>query len=316
MKTNSLTDTLPSPDSRLLRFALLGNALFSTLSGLLLLLAPGTVGNWLGVEADWILRVLGAGLLGFALDLIHQATRSRMVSWRGLLSSLADLAWVLSTAGLLILTPGWFSPLGAGLLIAVASVVLVFGCLQFLGVKRLHQVPGSSRIYRHCVLVEAQAPASVIWESVGQLGDISRFMPTLKHSFIRDDRPPGTGCVRQCEDQSGKKWAEECTAYNPATRSLEVNFLCGEPGFPFPASSMRGGWRVNPIGESSCEVMVWWELEPEPAWMAAVFMPVLAFQVDRDFPVVIGNMVEHNADQRDAGISTGLPPARVIPRFC
>jgi len=47
-----------------LRPVLLFNAAFSAASGLLLLLAPSTVGGWLGVDIDGWLRLAGVVLIG------------------------------------------------------------------------------------------------------------------------------------------------------------------------------------------------------------------------------------------------------------
>lgn len=49
-----------------LRPALLMNAGFSMLTGLLLAIAPGTVGDWLGVSIDGWLRLIGVALIGHA----------------------------------------------------------------------------------------------------------------------------------------------------------------------------------------------------------------------------------------------------------
>jgi len=310
-----VTDTYSPRQSRLLRLALSGNALFATFCALLMLAAPNKVGSWLGLEAVWIYQAIAAGLLIFAADLVHQATRKRMASWRGLYASMADFAWVGATALLLLLAPGWLSPGGAALLAGVAAVVLLFGVLQVLGVNRLHRLPDSAGHYRHCLVVESAVPAAEMWQVIAQLGAISRHMPMLRRSIIRGDQTPAEGCVRECEDHSGKKWAEECTSFDPAARSFEVRFLCDEPGFPFPATAMRGGWNVNSTGDSSCEVMVWWELAPKPRWMAPLMLPLMAFKMDLDFPKVIASMAAE-ATGEPANEAVPPPSARLMPRFC
>lgn len=298
------------PDSGLLRAALVGNAGFSTICGIVMLGLPATVSHWLGIEKPLVPQLIGAGLLFFAADLIHQATRRRMASWRGLLSCLADFGWVLGTVILLLAFPQTLSSQGTMIVLAVASVVLAFGVLQLIGVDRLHRSPGGS-LYRHCILVGVNASADTMWESVSQIGEIARHMPTLKSSKIRDGASPESGCVRECEDRSGKRWAEQCTVFDPEARGFDVEFLCDEPGFPFPASEMRGGWRVVSEGQSSCEVMVWWELRPKPRWLAPVLLPLLAFQADRDFPRVIRNMAAAGD-----GLTYSKTTARLVPKFC
>lgn len=312
MPTN--TPPLIPVNRQLLRVALLGNAFFSAFCGLLLLVAPGMVSDWMGLSATWVYRVIGVSLVLFAADLLHQATRSRMASWRGLYASIADFTWVGGTVGFLFFVPDWFSPLGLALLTGVAVVVLVFGILQFLGVKRLHHLSHAPGRYRHCIIVEVDVAASMMWETIARLGEISRFMPALKYSSIRDNQMPGPGCVRQCGDQAGKHWAEECTLFDPHTRTVALRFLCDEPGFPFPATSMDGGWEVIETGHHTSEVMVWWELVPKPQWLGPVLLPIMAWQVDRDFPRIIASMA---ADTTEYTLKdTKFAKIRLAPRMC
>lgn len=65
----------------LLRTALRANAVLSILTGLLLAIAPATVGDWLGVEVDGWLRLLGLGLLGHAIALGVAATQANVRRW-------------------------------------------------------------------------------------------------------------------------------------------------------------------------------------------------------------------------------------------
>lgn len=54
---------------------LLANAALSFVTGLLLSVAPGTVGDWLGVSIDGWLRLLGLALLGHGAVLVWAASR-------------------------------------------------------------------------------------------------------------------------------------------------------------------------------------------------------------------------------------------------
>jgi len=309
-KTDSNSAIENPPRSGILRAALSANAMFSAASGILMLLQPNLVASWLGIDALWLLQCIGAGLLLFAADLVHQATRARMASWRALLSSLADFGWVGGTVLLLLGFPSIFSPQGTIISLSVAALVLLFGILQLTGIHRLHRTP-DGRLLRHCIVVGVNSSADTMWATIEKIGEISRHMPSLKSSKIRHEAPPGVGCVRECEDRSGKRWAEQCTLLNPQSHRFDVEFLCDEPGFPFPASEMRGGWQVLSESPASCEVMVWWELQTKPRWLAPVILPLLAFQADRDFPRVIRRMAAADSDVGHAQVTS-----RLIPRFC
>jgi hypothetical protein len=298
-----------------LRAALLTNAMFSLGCALLLGLAPGLVGSWLGFQSDWILRGIGLGLGLFAADLIHQTTRPRLATWRALYASTADLLWVVgSLVGLAVFAEA-LSRLGLATVAAVAAIVFALGVWQLWGIHCAHWMP-TTRRYRHCLRVQVNAPATALGEVVTRLGDIHRYMGSLQSSEILGGRQPGVGAVRQCTNHSGQSWAEECVAFEPG-QSFVVRFLAEAPGFPFPARAMVGGWAVTPV-ETGSEVMVWWELVPKPALLAPVLLPILAFQVDRDFPPIVQNMAKAALGTTAEAVSSSALRfgAKLMPRWC
>lgn len=294
-----------------LRLALATNALFSFSSGLLLLMAPDLAGDWLGLHAPAVFQLTGGGLLLFAADLIHQASRPRLATWRALLASAADFFWVIGTVLLLGFLPGLLSPSGTWLALGVAAAVGIFGILQIHGAGRVHAIRRTG-VYRHCLAVRSDVPPEDMWRVVGNLGEIRKYMPALKSSRI-DGGEPGIGVVRTCEDHKGKRWSEECISFE-AGRSFSVRFVTEDPGFPFPASSMLGGWEVRPDPDGSI-VTVWWELTPKPEFLAPLLLPLLAFQADRDFPKIIHRMAVDalghspgNHQERRSTVLSGLLP--------
>lgn len=304
--------------TRPLRTALLINALFSATCGLIMIINPAWVGTLLGFEATRIFMLVGAGLLLFTVDLVHQATRPRMHTWRALYASAADFLWVLGSILGVLLFHEWLSASGLITVLTIAGIVLAFGTGQLWGIDRVHRNPETG-LYRHCILVDTQASADAIWNVIRELAAIKRYMPGLKDSVILDGKTPGTGAIRQCTDNAGSSWSEQCIEFSDAERFFIVRFLADEPGFPFPATRMLGGWEVTPTDEPGATVKVWWELEPRPRLLAPVILPVLAFQVDRDFPKLIGRMTEDaiGSDWKNNTATTmQYDMARLLPRWC
>jgi hypothetical protein len=87
-----------------------------------------------------------------------------------------------------------------------------------------------------------------------------------------------------------------------------MRFAAEAPDFPFPASTMLGGWKVMSVGTGS-EVMIWWELAPKPRFLAPILLPILAFSADRDFVRVIRRMANDSLEQKQHG-------ARLAMHFC
>jgi hypothetical protein len=123
--------------SCLLRKSLMGNALFSTLSGLTILLAQGRVLRVLGLSKNIGLAILGVGLLVFAATLVINARRQQIKTADAWIAVLMDSAWVLSSCVLILVAP--LSAGGKWVVGVVSDVVLVFAVLQFLGIRRIQK---------------------------------------------------------------------------------------------------------------------------------------------------------------------------------
>ena len=115
--------------------ALRANALFSAISGLIIVFLHDQVLQWLGIGGVNIIG-LGIGLLLFSTYLFWMASRD--VLPRSMVSGViaGDWAWVIASAILLVFKAEVFSTLGIFLVADVALLVLVFAIWQQRGLKR------------------------------------------------------------------------------------------------------------------------------------------------------------------------------------
>ncbi len=131
---------------QLLRMALMGNALFSTISGLALILAGQRVVRLLGLPKAVNLLTMGIGLLAFAVTLVIFARKNPIKVSDAWIAILLDLAWVIGSYPLLFVVP--FSTTGKWIVGMVAEVVMLFALVQWLGIRRIRKgnmVPEPSR---------------------------------------------------------------------------------------------------------------------------------------------------------------------------
>jgi hypothetical protein len=127
----------------LLRRALLSNAAFSGVCGALIIVFDDHISNLI-MRVEYQLWPLGVMLAGFAASLVWFATRDTVnPAWvRSVIA--ADFAWVLGTAVLLI---GWhdlLSAAGIGILTGIGALVLLFGELQWIGMRRLQRTDSAA----------------------------------------------------------------------------------------------------------------------------------------------------------------------------
>lgn len=270
-----------------LRPPLLINAAFSGANGLLLILASPTVAEWLGPQATWIYAVLGVGLLLFSLTLSIVALRPTPLAVLAVTG--ADVAWVVGTTTALLVWRHEFTPFGWGIVLATNAVVSTLAWFQQRAIRNAFQAPsGAPHEYQVCIAVNAPVATDAFWKVLADLGAIDRYMPALKSSALTVGTTPGVGCVRTCENVRGQIWSEQCDQWDEG-KSFGVTFLTNAPGFPFPFSAMRGGWKVEPSA-TGCRVEVWWRVVPRRPATAAVILPLMAAGMQRDIAKVVERM--------------------------
>lgn len=283
-------------NTSLLRAALVSNAAFSLVSGLLLALVPASVAALFSYDQTGLLRAVGLGLVAFSLQVAFTGQRARVRPLEVLFISLADLSWVVGSLVLLILFPKSFSLTCSWLFAGVAVVVAVFGVAQLIGLHRslAEPTPGMGA-YRYCLAVDVEASPEAMWRVVSDLGSIARYLPSLASSALREvaagrDSSAFVGRVRECASTRQEHWAEEVTRFDPEGRAFDVRFLTDEPGFPFPMRVMHGGWQVLALPGGQSRVAVWWSLTPKVPFGGLAVVALMAASVDSDFPAVIARM--------------------------
>ena len=105
------------------------NAVFSGVSGLLMLLFARDLGALFGGPPSWLLPTVGVGLLGFAGQIAWSLRAPGPRSGAVLYFSLSDLAWVLGS-GAVCASGVVTRPTAVVLVAAVGAVVLSFCVLQ------------------------------------------------------------------------------------------------------------------------------------------------------------------------------------------
>jgi hypothetical protein len=122
---------------QLLRGALLANASFSTISGLVLVFAQRWVVRLLGLPETINLIPLGISLLVFAAALVLFARKKPIKLLDAWIAVILDAAWVIGSYPLLFVVP--FSTSGKWVVGIVAELVMVFALVQWLGIRRIRK---------------------------------------------------------------------------------------------------------------------------------------------------------------------------------
>jgi hypothetical protein len=129
---------------RLLRRTLWGNAVFSVISGAVLVACAGPFAAWAthepvslaGLDLAIVFELLGLGVVVFGVLCGWAASRKAVPQGLARLIFAGDIAWVVGSALALMLPAPW-TGLGIAGIVVVALIVADIAILEYLGLRRL-----------------------------------------------------------------------------------------------------------------------------------------------------------------------------------
>ncbi|MFW6096501.1 MAG: hypothetical protein ACOC9Z_00405 [Chloroflexota bacterium] len=130
-------ETTSPQTTPLLQRVMRANALFSAISGAILVFTAPALARLMGIPWPLALTITGVLLLAYGPALWTLAGRADKVAWPGWLAVILDVLWVAGSAGLVF--GGWLPLTTAGIwiIVVLADIVAVFAVLQFIGIRRL-----------------------------------------------------------------------------------------------------------------------------------------------------------------------------------
>lgn len=135
MSENVYQVTNPKPSY--LREVLLANAVFSEVSGALMLLVPGRIADWTGIPSPLAIAIIGAVLILYGFDIWYFCRGEKHLRTVGIIAVIGDTAWVAAT--IIILASGLLplTSVGKWVVAVIADIVGLFAILQIVMLRRL-----------------------------------------------------------------------------------------------------------------------------------------------------------------------------------
>jgi len=282
-----------------LRNVLRVNTELSLVTGIAGLAAGGPVANLLGVEQVWLIRLLGAGLLVFAVVvfIVAGSPTKTLRTWSAEIS-IADLGWVAGTA--LVIGLGWLSTRGAIVMAIIALIVLALSVAQLRARSRLVAAAAetdvgldeSPPIEIQTLNREVKGTPAELWPVISDHALYAELALNLKAA--ENVTPNGPGFKRTCTDSLGRTWSETCTLWDPGHR-FDIDISIDE--YPYPLQMVQGSWRVVEATSSTSTVSMVFAFQPNPGPYGRTFIPMMHLM----FPAILKRIAkgwERTAEER------------------
>lgn len=134
-----------------------------------------------------------------------------------------------------------------------------------------------------------------VWQSWENFGDIYKFNPSLKHSYLLSDegKPTGVGSERQCDLADNKNWLRERIVEYRPMNSLKVDIYESS----MPMKSMTASFRFREVSDGKTSVQMTVVFEPGMGVVGKLMTPLMK----RQFRPMLQSLLDCNAAHVEHG---------------
>lgn len=117
-----------------LQKALKTNALFSSISGIILILLNKPIAKLFGTNNNTVFCIIGLALIYFSITIRYEIKKQRKLAINWII--IQDYIWVLGSLILIIINPFEITLIGNLIIGTIALIVLYMGINQMIGLKK------------------------------------------------------------------------------------------------------------------------------------------------------------------------------------
>ncbi len=251
-----------------LQKSLLVNALFSGISGIVLVAINRPIANLFGISNTSVFWIIGVALVSFSLTIIYQMQRQNSIGVLAII--LQDYLWVLGSMVLLVAQPFEILRTGNVIIAVIALVVFLMAINQAKALAHMdgNLVQGTKRLSFERWM---KASKSRVWKVISNVANYHEVAPNVDEVIIISGK--GEGMVRSCSH--GKdSWTETCSLWEEEKEyAFEVNTAA--PNYPYPFKFLKGTWKVEEFNSSQTKVIVLFEFEYSRKFHNWLLHPIL-----------------------------------------
>ena len=251
-----------------LQKSLLINAIFSGLTGILLVVFNKNIASLFGTSNTATFWIIGLALIFFAAIIIYEIKRQKPIGV--LFIIIQDLLWVSGSIVLLIFQPFDISITGNGIIAVVALVVLFMGMNQ---AKALGQIDNKSngKIKQLSFERTTKATKENVWKVISDVANYNEVAPNIEDVEIISGKEEGM--VRRCS-HGKENWTETCSLWIEENEyAFQVNTDATD--YPYPFGYLKGNWKIEEMNSSHTKIIILFEFEYRKKFQNWLLHPIL-----------------------------------------
>ncbi len=258
------------------------NALFSSVSGILLVAGNKYIAHLFDTSNTAVFWAIGAALIFFSAIIIFEIRRQNLLGILAII--IQDFIWVLGSIILLITQPFAISSTGNTMIAIVAVVVLLIGINQAkaLASTDTNQEKGVKQLSFERII---KASKTNVWEVISDVSNYHQVAPNIDEVQIVSGK--GQGMVRSCSH--GKdSWTETCSLWvEEKEYAFEVQTSASD--YPYPFKYLKGNWQVEEIDMSRTKVVMLFEFQYKKKFQNWLLHPILKGKFSKTAEELIDN---------------------------
>jgi len=244
------------------------NAVFSGLSGILIIILRNQLANLFGIGSATPFLITGIVLVFFSVTIIFEIKRQNTAAILWII--VQDMLWVIGSILILLLDPFGISTTGNYIILAVAIIVFLMAVHQGFHLMFIDSLMGSET---NQVVFTRIVPTSKkeAWKVVSDVANYHHVAPNIDDVKIISGE--GKGMVRTCS-HGKNKWSETCTLWDEERRySFVVDTKT--PSYPFPFKHLIGTWEITEIEPNKTEIVMIFDFAYNKRIMNLLLHPIL-----------------------------------------
>lgn len=251
-----------------LQKSLLLNAIFSNISGFILLLFNSFFATIFETTNTLLFKIIGSGLVFFSLTIIYEMRKQRPITILWIVTQ--DFIWVVGSAFILIANPYNTSSTG-NILISMVSLVVLFLAVNQL--RALAQIDSAlnKKIKHFRFEKTVYASRQKTWEVIADVSNYHKVAPNIDDVKIISGQEEGM--VRSCS-HNNDSWTETCTMWNEEkSYSFEVN--TSAPNYPYPLKYLKGTWEIQELNATTTTIIMFFDFQYKHSFYNWLLHPFL-----------------------------------------